>query len=269
MQLRGCIIGDSHVAALKQAWDQLSTRYEGVDLDIFGSIRQTLNLLELDGSHLVSRDKEVKSFLLKTGGSEYIDLDKYDFIFTAGLVVSTFQAVHLAGEHPTFSMKRASGMLTILSEAAFIETVKDRIKAALGYKIYEMCKIASNARVGMIVTPAPCEDMFKLPTGQESVHKSYRAIVEARDEKVVKTLFDQAVAELSSDGVTIITQPQETFSSEITTKRKYMSNSSPLGNLENFRNDNVHANSDYGSLILTNLFQKLKSDGAITGTLEG
>lgn len=82
---RICIIGNSHLGALKQAVDGppipgVTGRYS---FDTFGAIRATLSETRVAEGRLVPTRKHVRQSFKRTGGQEEIDLTCYDGVILA------------------------------------------------------------------------------------------------------------------------------------------------------------------------------------------
>ena len=82
--LRLCIIGNSHVACLKLAWDQAGGD-ETIQPTFFGARGNLMGGIESAGRALVAPAQRLKVALLATGGADHIDLDAYDVFCAYGM----------------------------------------------------------------------------------------------------------------------------------------------------------------------------------------
>jgi hypothetical protein len=82
---RICLIGNSHLACLKLAWDQCRDRFPGYDVSFFGARGHRMIHMEREGDHLVSRRPAVRESLVVTGGAESIDTTQFDGFGLCGL----------------------------------------------------------------------------------------------------------------------------------------------------------------------------------------
>ncbi|CAN7210332.1 hypothetical protein [Rhizobium sp. LjRoot254] len=84
MSLRICIVGNSHVAALKRGWPAVREKYPDTTIDMFGTYGTSfLDLSVSDGKIIADSETSVAYFKL-TGGSTEIALDAYDRIVVVG-----------------------------------------------------------------------------------------------------------------------------------------------------------------------------------------
>src|SRR5262249_9467769 len=82
-----CVIGNSHAAAIKQAWTDAAPGWgDGTTLTFFAAKAQLLRDLALEDGALVARSDELAAMLrLTSGGSDEIALDAYDGFILIGL----------------------------------------------------------------------------------------------------------------------------------------------------------------------------------------
>jgi hypothetical protein len=83
---RVCVIGNSHVAALKGGWESIKETVSQARLTFFASHSNTLEALEADGACLVTKDRGVAASLKRTsGGASRIDPRDFDIFWIHGL----------------------------------------------------------------------------------------------------------------------------------------------------------------------------------------
>lgn len=86
--LRVCIIGNSHLGALKEAWDEIGNAHEQIEITFFAARGNRLEDLEVDGNALRAggpdADNLSKFLAFTSGGSERIVGDAYDLFVVYG-----------------------------------------------------------------------------------------------------------------------------------------------------------------------------------------
>lgn len=86
MSRRICVLGNSHVASLKEAWDQLAKQHTAFDLTFFAARQNQLSDLVRQNNLLVPTNERLAAALAYTsGGRDCIDLDAYDAFLFYGL----------------------------------------------------------------------------------------------------------------------------------------------------------------------------------------
>ncbi|MCP8893382.1 hypothetical protein KYK29_00455 [Shinella daejeonensis] len=85
-KIRVCVIGNSHVACVKRAWDDIRHEQPGVELTFFAARGRALQFLEVAGRVLAAGDERLRENLVFTsGGRAEIDPEEYDFFLLFGL----------------------------------------------------------------------------------------------------------------------------------------------------------------------------------------
>lgn len=81
-----CVVGNSHVAAFKLAWDQRRPRLrDDVEATFFSAPNRLMKFMKREGRSLVADDGELAEKLRYTsGGLDRIDFDRYDAFLVVG-----------------------------------------------------------------------------------------------------------------------------------------------------------------------------------------
>lgn len=86
-----CILGNSHIAALKSGWERIKDDFPGTTLTFFGSRRKRLGDLTIERDRLIPKNEFVrKDLALTSGGQEYVAPSEYDAILIFGLYFNAF-----------------------------------------------------------------------------------------------------------------------------------------------------------------------------------
>ena len=84
--MRICILGDSHTAALKNGWSEISANHPGVSLTFYAARGNTLDGIEADGHDLVAGNERLRRSLEYTSGGEArVKTSEYDAFLVCGL----------------------------------------------------------------------------------------------------------------------------------------------------------------------------------------
>jgi len=85
-KLKLCIIGNSHIASLKQGWEKIQSDHPDINIRFFGSPGSSINRLKTNKSSLISTDNDLlQNLRLTSGGLSEIDTDSYDAFVSYGL----------------------------------------------------------------------------------------------------------------------------------------------------------------------------------------
>lgn len=146
-----CVIGNSHVGALKRAWDAMPGRHQSANITFFAARGRGLEGLAVNDGRLVPETEFLKKSLeFTSGGKQVIDPDEYDVSLVYGLGASGLfispkryyssavlrQAAndHVAGT-PSFNLIRKIRQLT--DKTVFVGHSPLRAFRGEGFKVVE------------------------------------------------------------------------------------------------------------------------------------
>lgn len=85
--MKVCILGNSHIACVKHAWDAVAERYPEVDIVFFGSSANTLEYARADQGLLLPGTEQVaRSWALTSGGSKDLAFERFDHVVIHGVL---------------------------------------------------------------------------------------------------------------------------------------------------------------------------------------
>lgn len=219
--MRICIIGNSHVACLREAWAGLIGVHAGVRMRFFASRGNRLETLDLRDGVFRSSDPSVSSDLTHTsGGLDHIPLADFDvFLVHGGL-----QAPRLPDYVSSAVVQQCCG-----------DSVDQAMNTQLARLIFETTKrpvfsghvpMRANNKIGHDVIPYP------------RIHEAMRARME-------------------SFGIGLLRQPEETVAGNFGTHAEFaqgaprLAAGSPLQQRRQYPDDNMaHMNAAFGRIFL-------------------
>lgn len=94
--MRICLVGNSHLACIKKAWDTRASDFPGVDVRFFASSANSIVDTTVSGSSIIPRTDQVKnSFVLTSGGLDVIVPSDYDAMVLYGFSLNLRQVLQL------------------------------------------------------------------------------------------------------------------------------------------------------------------------------
>lgn len=107
--MRLCVIGNSHLAALKLGWEMIPERHAEAELVFFGSPLESMQDVIVEGRRLVAPTPLVgQRMKWLSGGLDFIDVDAYDVFFLHGLELKFADYFAHARKTPPSTGRRAS-----------------------------------------------------------------------------------------------------------------------------------------------------------------
>jgi len=221
-----CVIGNSHVGAIKLAWNVLAERYNNYSLTFFACGGTGLNKLVVEHGKFVASDSRLKKRIGYTSGGVYeIDPDCYDVFLLYGM---------------GFSLTAFDDDVAFYSQAVKEAARRDRLERSLSYSVFKKLKAITDKPIFIAQNPYP----------SQAISKGKAISGENKLEEVNwHRLFFK-------DRASFVEQPAETVYHGAYTKLEFSKGSRKLetgdsdDNELHLSDDFVHMNIDYGRVWL-------------------
>lgn len=232
--VRICVIGNSHVAALKLGWDQLGA-VAGVNVTFFGSQKDTLDELRADGRRLIPQSDSVRrKFAMTSGGCTEISVDEYDVFVIHGLSLSFHSVVNQFVRNGN------------ARDVSFVD-VKSVLDKSIAVKVGRMLK---NLDRPVLLSSQPFASELSIEGGKRN---QWVGLV---DENGVPTSDALKILRLYKEYLRrheVIEQPIETVAREFLTRVDYAIDSVRLSKNMTVKHPDAdlnHMNAKYGALVM-------------------
>lgn len=249
-----CVIGNSHVTAMKLGWDIVKQKYPAVVATFFGAPAKSLGQTEVRGDVIVPTSQEVEQFFVRTsGGKSRID-NGYDRFLLCGMGFSTARLLSVSDRYRTEADAR-DGRRPISTE--FLQAVvQSGLRQTLAAEVARKLRRISGAPITLIPVP------FRSDHGEN--HLPERFLGDAGRELADR--FKVAASDVGEElNFAIQFQPEETMSGQLLTKAIYSRGSAPLGSMTESHPDDdaTHMNAAFGALVWSALFADPSSAEAL------
>lgn len=229
---RLCVIGNSHVSALKLAWNKLGAEYPDIEITFFASPGKSVRRVKAVGTRIVPTSKETRnSFGLTSGGQNTINIKRYDAFLCYG------------------TLPWRPIVATPYSRAFSFEAVKGVIQRSMLSRHLNMLHGRTQKAVFASAAPLPS------PLYRESGELLLPA------DEFRETIHEYISVEY---GAKLIWQPEETVvEGGFASQERFSTGSQQLGkagsqNKAHSERDIVHMNQAYGELWLKAFLPRLK-----------
>ncbi|SLN13972.1 hypothetical protein PSA7680_00283 [Pseudoruegeria aquimaris] len=260
MTLRGCMIGNSHVTCMAQAWEEIASYHPEIALTFFGSPGQTLTGTVLENGCIVPESEKIRRTFEMMAKQDRIVLKDYDFFVLVGAragvgVVAQIQRLFQLRDQPS-----RAGARYLASDAAFRAALWDY------YATGGISHVADLLRAADVEAPIFC---FSSPNADIRVKKMgnafsgfYAEYAEAPALAPLTRMETWLARQMRDRGLIPLPQPAETVVEDIMTESRYSIYADTLARGETPDQDDVrHMNADYGKLALRDLFAKIRTMG--------
>lgn len=244
---RVCLIGDSHLAALKLGWNSLAPEFPHARLSFFAAPGKSLEGLAVRDGALVPTGNALLGSLKLTSGGETRIAGDYDVYVVHGLELSTGFALDVCRKYRAES--QAKDWRTPVSDDCFVHAILGAARDCLAGQT--MAKVRAISAAPILFCPVPMAD-----ARNQKIRQTLSAAGEAAD---VVALFGLACDTLArAIGGRFLPQPAETLEEDgIGTKASYSSSPARFHAELAKRNDNSHMNTDYGIAVLKRIMGAL------------
>ncbi|HWA91239.1 MAG TPA: hypothetical protein VG889_14475 [Rhizomicrobium sp.] len=237
---RVCLIGDSHLAALKLAWNTLVQEFPDFTLDFFAAPGKTLDGLSVSDGQLVPGSHPLAGSLKLTSGGKSTIAGDYDRYVIHGLELGVPAALEISRKYR--AERHAKDWRTPISDDCYAEAVRGAARATLAGRT--LVKLRAITTAPIFVCPTPMADARN--------QKIRQAMVETGEARDVVRLFVEGCERLArASEARFLSQPDETLEADgIGTKASLSSAPARFHAELAAKNDNSHMNTAYGEAVL-------------------
>lgn len=256
------IIGNSHVGMLRAASSEPA--FSGVSFGWFANAGRGLEGAKVNGTRIIAKRKALRNSLARMGLSEQLDVHDYDAAVFVGTTASAMNAAYVARGHVvahwlnkemraqivSSGANRDGKDLQLVSEAAFVATLCDHIRAQLTYEFVADLRRATDRP--LFIVPQPYwSDSVLLPHAAK--YRVFRKVAPMGSfqgmSQALACAHDTVFSEF--DGVTVLRQPAVSVSQHLFTKAEFSQGSVRLDLTRAHEEaDMMHANAALGILYL-------------------
>ncbi len=229
--MRICVLGNSHVACLKQGWDHVGARYPDLKVTFFASRQEGLKALRRDGDSLTPGNAALaKDLAFTSGGLDRVELAAYDVFL-----------VHALGLAAPPMDRRLSG-------AVQRQICKDALGRSLNRSLCGLIRSASASPICIGLNPQ-------------------RGLVESGPSQRHRLFYGDTCAMLGGqidlDNTRLIEQPAQTLAdgwhsrSELSRGSTRLDVGDRISNAAHPVDETVHMNTEFGCLYMENFVASL------------
>ncbi|MGB7317200.1 MAG: hypothetical protein WBC85_04465 [Planktotalea sp.] len=266
-----CVIGNSHVAALKDGWPPLTGFADHVHADFFGCLKDGMKSFgEIEGK-LGPLDPEAAAFFkgIATTG-DFVEADRYEAFVLTGMKFFPNNLIRDYANFATPSTHNHETARNFVSDATLEEALWDELKSGMMLHTARTLRAHTNAPIFIVWQPFLSEVLTQI----EWREAMYRPLIAAGDGAFVQKIMDNFDARLEAEGFQVLRQPKETIVDGVMTRKSFAEGSKQFrkgGGAEHRALDVFHMNADFGRLCwetwfaegaLRSAFPALPSDGA-------
>lgn len=262
MTLRGCVLGNSHLSAVRSAAADPAHIPAGVAIDFIGSAQSGLADVALDGQHLIATSASTQKDFQRFGGVEAIDLTRYDFFMLVGLGLNLYGLEAFYRNYRCIGLhewQNGSDNRQLVSRTVAQMIIGNRLQSCLAVRLAHMIGSAVDQPIFLQAQPRPNKVML----GPNGKYPTFRKMLRRKETQSLSALFETAAAQLTPH---YLPQPSASIEDDLFTTATYCEGSARLTPevgkpVLHPPDDYMHANTAYGVLVLQQLGQALVARG--------
>ncbi len=261
MTRRGLIIGNSHAAALRLAATAFAADWAGLTLDFAAMHGEVTGFAVRDG-HLTGQMIEDRARLQQISGRDSFRLADYDFLAICGNTPSGFQPVQLWRQARCTALPSTQAAAlhsgtdwALLSTPCFLAALTGLMQAARAFLL-----LADLAPLGLPTFLIPTPLLSATAIDRAPRFAAFSDLHHQGDGAALAALAEQALLAATGPRITAIHWPAEARQHGFFTHERFRHGARRLGTHDSLpqpSDDVLHANADYGRLVLTALYQRL------------
>lgn len=247
-----CIIGNSHVNAISQAWANRNPRVsDGVSLTFFAAATNQLQHLTLYRRMLATRDQELRDRFLDSAGEQRIEIERFDAFVLVGMTFG-IDVLKLCETMGILERAQPGRAEQAISRACLAAVIRGSFETSLALDVARMIRTVSKAPVLILAAPFRPEHCLEDP--------EYRDQPCLRDPDLLEGIVRQAKAAAAPAVKAVrceaLWQPESTVSLPGFTKYS-LSRHSTAGGRKVIEQDRRHGNEEFGEIVLAAILRRL------------
>jgi hypothetical protein len=243
-----CILGSSHLGALKQAWDKGAPVSPALSVDFFGATGWRLEDLRYENGALRPQSDKLRKFMKRTsGGKESIVIDSYDAFVLYGLALDFRELLRFCRDYGTFAHRKWGAVANLLSESCFSASIETWIGASNCMDYLAQIRTLHQKPVLVCPRPLPPESFY------QTLRDGPPRLLEPEFLALLFAEFRAQVLRLCGKfGGETCWQDDATLASPGATR-----NSFSLPPRSSDKEHNVHMNAQFGHLMMMKILERL------------
>ncbi len=258
MKSRVCVLGASHVGAIRAAWLQSNAAALPYTLNFFAAPNRHFSRLDVRDGALAATTKVGRAAFAQTCGRDRLVLSDYDAMLIVGCGMSVLAAVSLYWQARFLalpSMRNAStrqlAKAILVSQPCFLQALTDRITDAEASGIARLLRQSTPAQIMVASQPRPSAAVLDAKGGFGGL----RGVQRRGDAAALSDLYDQAAADALHGVASYLPQPAASVEQALFTAHHYSAGALRLGVHDDpvqthQVDDYLHGNVAYGALVL-------------------
>lgn len=256
-QARVCILGNSHLAALRDAWSEHSEKFPDLVPTWFGASRDQLgNMVARKGLLRPKTQRLAESLKWTSGGLEFLDPRNYDAFVIVGLGPSFTAAARIYRAFRTSTQSQDPKPRYLISQAGYHATLDGQVVSSVAIVLAGLVRSLTDAPIFVISDPLPAENA--LESRERALWSQLLATGDGA--KLLSQFLRLTSARVHELPATYIEQPEQTRAQQMFSRddlRRGAARMREDGDIAFTDEDYGHLGPEYGLAMLRELEQRI------------
>ncbi len=250
------LLGDSHLATIKLAYDAAHTNYPETSVSFLGLRGKHINALNIHNGKLWVQNAAARKMIFSNRASPVIPLDlaEFDQFALFGMGLNVFRIVQMYKNYRSDEHRFQDEQAFVVSRECFGRASDGYLRMSKAVRLGELLATQLRKPVFLCPQPMPTKSLLQ---GEEFSHLSLG--VKAGDEDSLARSFQDFATTYKFENIELLPQPPETLHSSMFTQEVFSHGSVRLTkefDRTHPGDDHAHMNAAYGALVLKNLFAR-------------
>ncbi len=245
MSRKICVLGNSHIAALKGGWETAAPA-KPLSPDFFGALSKGMESLALIDGKLLPSDPEAAAFYCDISGKGTGAIpEDYEAFVLCGMGMFPNPVFNNYASYATPSTHNTSAEYYV-SDACLDDLLWDHIDRSMMMHCARLVRGVTDAPVHLVWQAFWSEALFNI----EWRAAQMSPILENNDQDYIHARMRAVETRLADEGFSVLQQPKDTLAQGVMTKEEFSRGSVLFReglNQPHRDNDVFHMNSDYGA----------------------
>lgn len=268
-QSRLCILGNSHLAAFRDAWAQYGEKFPNMVPTWFGASRDQLgNMVARKGLLRPKTQRLAESLKWTSGGLDFVNPSEYDAFVIVGLGPSFTAVARNYRAFRTLEQSQEPQPRYLISPAAHHASIVGEIAGSVAMVLAGLIRGLTDAQIFIVSDPLPAENA--LDSRERGLWKPLRDTGDG--EKLLLQFLQLASTQAQELPATYIAQPEHTRAQRIFSSdalRRGAARMREDGNDVAFTDEDYgHLGPEYGLIMLRELERRITNTATEVTELE-
>lgn len=243
-----CVVGNSHISALKGGWELIKDEYPSQQIRFFGGLKKSLMGLDnIDGKLGLHNAEDAEFFKKISGTDDFLNPDDYDVFLLAGMGLYANAIINNYWNYATPSTKNSVSAEYFISDEAYEDMFWQEVNDGMMLHVARTIRKVTKKKIYISWQPFLSEQLFQI----EWRAKLFEPILANDDYAFIYRNMQIISQRLKDEGFDVLIQPAESITRKIMTKEDYSVGSvllRPELNQKHKELDVFHMNAEYGKL---------------------